>query len=123
MNFAACSIRRLIASFASRLPRFEVTNPSTTILPSGTKRSGSKPPALRHFRRRLGTRSDEFEMLDHGMGADTVELSVHPQHHRLGLRTLELDLAIAAIGFDAVELAEKIIVPKRAAEFAVGNRA
>jgi hypothetical protein len=38
------------------------------------------------------------------------------------LRTLELDLAFAQIGFDAVELAEKVIVPKRAAEFAVGNR-
>jgi len=76
----------------------------------------------RHFSRRLGARGDEFEMLDHGMGAIAVEPSGHAQHHRLGLRTLELDLALAQIGFDAVELAEKVIVPKRAAEFAIGNR-
>src|ERR1700732_1343532 len=44
-NFAACSIRRLIAGWLSSLPAFEVTSPSTTVLPLGTKRSGSKPPA------------------------------------------------------------------------------
>ncbi len=27
------------------VPDFEVTRPSTTVLPFGTKRSGSKPPA------------------------------------------------------------------------------
>src|SRR5262249_56017927 len=44
-NFAASSMRRLITSLDSSVPLFEVTRPSTTILPLGTKRSGSKPPA------------------------------------------------------------------------------
>ena len=38
-----------------------------------------------------------------------------------GLRALELDLALAEIGLDAVELAEEIEIPERAAEFAVGD--
>jgi hypothetical protein len=38
-------MRRLSASFDSITPLFEVTRPSTTILPLGTKRSGSNPPA------------------------------------------------------------------------------
>src|SRR5450830_1431468 len=44
-NFAACSMRRLSSSLDSSRPLFEVTRPSTTVLPFGTKRSGSKPPA------------------------------------------------------------------------------
>ena len=44
-NFAASSMRRLISSLDSSVPVFEVTRPSTTFLPFGTKRSGSKPPA------------------------------------------------------------------------------
>src|SRR5215510_548367 len=67
-------------------------------------------------------RSDEFEMLDHGMRVVGSELADHAQHHRLGLRALELDLALAQVSFDAVELAEKVVVPKCAAEFAVGDR-
>ena len=41
----------------------------------------------------------------------------------IGLRSaaLELDLALAEIGLDAVELAEEIVVPEGAAEFAVGR--
>ena len=38
-----------------------------------------------------------------------------------GFDALELDLALAEIGFDAVELAEEIVVPEGAAEFAVGD--
>src|SRR5262245_22251148 len=45
MNFAASSMRRLSSSLLSSAPLLEVTRPSTTILPLGTKRSGSKPPA------------------------------------------------------------------------------
>src|SRR4029079_13441153 len=44
-NFAASSMRRLISSLDSSVPVFEVTRPSTTCLPLGTKRKGSKPPA------------------------------------------------------------------------------
>src|SRR4051794_22890157 len=40
----ASSIRRLSSSLDSSSPRLVVTRPSTTVLPLGTKRSGSKPP-------------------------------------------------------------------------------
>src|SRR5215470_13469947 len=66
-------------------------------------------------------RGDEFEMLDHGMREVGAELADHAQHHRLGLAALELDLTLAEIGFDAVKLAEEVVVPKRAAELAVGD--
>jgi hypothetical protein len=66
-------------------------------------------------------RGDEFEMFDHGMRAVGAELANDAQHHRLGLRALKLDLALAEIGFDARKLAEKVVVPKRAAELAVGG--
>src|SRR5262249_21811272 len=42
---AASSIRRLSASFVSIAPDLLVINPSTTILPGGTNRSGSNEPA------------------------------------------------------------------------------
>src|SRR6266511_1306145 len=42
----ASSMRRLMSSFFSSVPLLEVTRPSTTtLLPFGTKRKGSKPPA------------------------------------------------------------------------------
>jgi len=42
----ASSMRRLISSFFSSVPLFEVTRPSTScFLPLGKNRSGSKPPA------------------------------------------------------------------------------
>ena len=56
------------------------------------------------------------------MRAVGAELADHAQHHGLGLRSLELDLALAEIGLDAVELAEEVVVPERAAELAVGDR-
>ena len=40
----------------------------------------------------------------------------------LGLRALELQALRDAHQFDAVEMAEEIVVPPRAAEFAVGHR-
>src|SRR4051795_5483635 len=40
----ASSIRRLSSSLDSSSPRLVVTRPSTTTLPFGTNRSGSKPP-------------------------------------------------------------------------------
>src|SRR5437762_13807255 len=42
---AAASMRRLRSSFFSSSGNLELTSPSTTFLPLGTKRSGSKPPA------------------------------------------------------------------------------
>src|SRR3954454_13214419 len=42
--FAASSIRRFRSSLSSSSPDLVVTRPSTTCLPSGTKRSGSQPP-------------------------------------------------------------------------------
>jgi peptidoglycan/LPS O-acetylase OafA/YrhL len=45
-NFAASSSRRLMWSFFSSSPNLEVMTPTTTtLLPLGRKRSGSKPPA------------------------------------------------------------------------------
>ena len=61
-------------------------------------------------------------MLDHRMRAVAAELADDAQHHRLGLRALELDLALAEIGLDAVEPPEEVVVPERAAELAVGDR-
>src|SRR5688572_4322188 len=43
--FAAASIFFFKKSFSSRAPVLLETRPSTTFLPFGTKRSGSKPPA------------------------------------------------------------------------------
>src|ERR1700745_1090326 len=45
-NLPASSMRRSMSSFLSSVPLLEVTRPSTTtLLPLGRKRSGSKPPA------------------------------------------------------------------------------
>jgi len=44
-NRAASSMRRRSSSTGSSVPDFDVTSPSTTVLPGGMKRSGSKPPA------------------------------------------------------------------------------
>ena len=76
-----------------------------------------------HLGHRLGMGGDELEVIDHRMRAVAAELADHTQHHGLGLRTLELDLALAEIGFDAVDLAEEIVVPERTAKLAVGHGA
>jgi hypothetical protein len=67
-------------------------------------------------------RGDELEMIDHRVRAVAAERAYDAQHHGLGLRALKLDLALAQIGLDAGELAEKIVVPEGAAKFAVGDR-
>src|SRR5664279_4023750 len=43
------------------------------------------------------------------------------QHHRLRIRALELDLAFAEIGLNAIECAQEIVIPESTAEFAVGD--
>jgi len=61
-------------------------------------------------------------MFEHRVAGKRAELSGDAQHHRLRVRTLELDLALAEIGFHAVEAPKEIVVPEGAAEFAVGDR-
>jgi len=56
------------------------------------------------------------------MAAERAELADDAQHHGPRLHALELDLALAEIGLDTVELAEEIVVPERTAVFAVGDR-
>jgi hypothetical protein len=75
----------------------------------------------RHLRRLAGVRRHEAEVVEHRMARKGAELADHAQHHRLGLRALERDLALPEIGLDAVELAEEVVVPERAAVFAVGD--
>ena len=63
----------------------------------------------------------KLEMLDHRVGGERAELAGNAQHHRFRVRSLELDLALAEIGFDAGQRAEEIVIPEGAAEFAVGD--
>ncbi len=65
---------------------------------------------------------DETEMIDHGMAVDVAELALEAEQDRPRLRPLELELALALIGLDAVERGEEIGLPGRAAVFAVGDR-
>jgi hypothetical protein len=51
-----------------------------------------------------------------------VDLLGDAQHLHLGLHALELDTVIGIVQLDAVQHAEEIVVPPRAAEFAVGDR-
>src|SRR5260221_12420326 len=60
-------------------------------------------------------------MLEHRMPGETAELSRHAQHHRLRIDALKLDLALAEVGFDPGQRAEKIVVPERTAKFAIGD--
>ena len=55
------------------------------------------------------------------MAFNAAELSGDAQHHRLGIDALELDLALAKIGLDAGQAPKEIIIPERAAEFAVAD--
>src|SRR5262249_20301772 len=64
---------------------------------------------------------DELEMLDHGMAGEAdlagdLEAVVARGHAGKG------DTGLHCIAFDAVETPEKIEMPPRAAEFAVGDR-
>src|ERR1019366_1743309 len=75
----------------------------------------------RHLRQHARVRFDELEMLYHRMAGKDAEFSGHAQQHRLWVRTLELDLALAEIGLDAGKRTEEIVIPEGAAEFAVGD--
>ena len=55
------------------------------------------------------------------MAGKRPELAGDAQHHRLGVRALELDLAFAKIGLDAGQRAKEIVIPECAAEFSVGD--
>ena len=55
------------------------------------------------------------------MAGEGAEFAGDAQHHRLRVRALELDLALAEIGLDAVKRAQEIVIPEGAAEFAVGD--
>src|SRR5262249_26402882 len=74
-----------------------------------------------HLRRRFRVLADKFEMVEHGMSGERSELSDNAQHHGFRVDPVKLDLAFAEIGFNARELSEKIVVPERTAEFAVGD--
>ncbi len=65
---------------------------------------------------------NELKVLDHRMRLVVAELADDAEHHGPGLPALECDLAFAEIRLDAIELAEEVVVPERAAEFAVGDR-
>src|SRR5450759_2979499 len=58
-------------------------------------------------------------MFEHRMARKRAERAYDTQHHRL--RALEFDLALAEIGLDAIETPQEIVIPERAAEFAVGD--
>ena len=75
-----------------------------------------------HLGHRLGHRLQVLEVVDHGMRGREVDLAVHMQALGLGLRALELQALRHAHQFDAVEMAEEIVVPPRAPELAVGHR-
>jgi hypothetical protein len=63
-------------------------------------------------------------MLDHRMRRVATELADDAQQDRPRLRaaTGKLDLALAGVGFDAVEPFEEVIVPGNAAKLAIGDR-
>ena len=65
---------------------------------------------------------DETEMIDHRVAVDAAELALEAQQDRPRLRPLELELALALIGLDAVERGEEIGLPGGAAVLAVGDR-
>src|SRR5262249_940548 len=74
-----------------------------------------------HLRRAAGIGFDELEMLDHGMAGEAdlagdLDAVVARGHAGKG------DTGLHCIAFDAVEAPEKIEMPPRAAEFAVGDR-
>ena len=66
----------------------------------------------------------KLEMLDHRMRLVAAEFADDAQQNRPRLRAGrgKLDLALAHIGFDVVELFQKIVVPGDAPVFAVGDR-
>ena len=61
----------------------------------------------------------EPQMLEHRMAGKLSEPAGDAQHHWFWIDALKL--ALAEIGFDAVELAEEIVIPERAPEFPVSD--
>src|SRR6202035_3498482 len=76
----------------------------------------------RHLRRRLRVLRHEAEVLDHRVAVDAAELALEAQQDRRRLRPLELELALALIGLDAIERGEEVGLPRGAAIFAVSDR-
>jgi hypothetical protein len=60
-------------------------------------------------------------MREHRVAVKGAELVLEPQQDRPRLRPLEQHLALAVIGFDAVEPDQEIGLPGGAAELAVGD--
>ena len=59
-------------------------------------------------------------MLEHRVIGET-DLALDPDALRLGLNALKLDAVVELVELDAIEHAEEIEMPERAAEFAVGG--
>jgi hypothetical protein len=75
----------------------------------------------RHLRRRLCVGRDEAPMRDHRVAGKGAEPDLEPQQDRPRLRSLELELALAAIGFHPFERHQEVGLPRGAAIFAVGD--
>src|SRR5207253_5117928 len=69
---------------------------------------------------RARVRLQEFEMLEHRV-AGKAELVHDADALRLGLHSLKLDTMVEVVALDAVEHAEEVEMPPRAAELAVGG--
>src|SRR4029079_6887719 len=73
-----------------------------------------------HLRQDLGVGLEKLEVLQHRMVGEG-DLADDAQALRLGLDPTELDTLVAFVELDAVEHAEEIEMPPRAAELAVGR--
>ena len=74
----------------------------------------------RHLRHHLGVRLQKLEVLQHRVIGE-ADLAGDLDAQRLGLHALKLDAVVELVEFDAVEHAEEIEMPPRAAELAVGG--
>ena len=74
-----------------------------------------------HFRHHLGVRLQELEVLQHRMIGKS-DLAGDLDAARLGLHALKLNAVIELVDFHAVEHAEEIEVPPRAAKLAIGGK-
>jgi hypothetical protein len=63
---------------------------------------------------------EKFEMLQHRM-AGKADLAGDLDAFGLGLHAVKLDAALGRVGRDAIEAAEEIEMPPRAAKLAVGR--
>ena len=74
-----------------------------------------------HLWRLGGVAFKELEVLEHRMVRRKVDFACNLQHLHLGLHALELDAVVGHFDRDAFQHAVEIIVPERAAVFAVGD--